>query len=136
MFTEEHKQKISNTLKNIKKSEQHKKAVAEANKRLASLPGYKNPRKGIVMSDSLKAKISEAKKKAGSSKGCNNNKFTPWYITAGNTTYLYYYVTKDDQSILDGFPKHTYRELNKKLQGKKAIAKGKHKDKIVGNIPT
>lgn len=136
VFTEEHKQKISSTLKGMKKSEQHKKAMSESNKRLASLPGYKNPRKGIVMSDSQKAKISEAKRKAGTSKGCNNNRFAPWYVTIGNTTHLYYHVTKDDQSILDGFPRHTYRDLYKKSQGKKAIAKGKHKGKIVGNIPT
>lgn len=135
-FTEEHKQKISNTLTGMKKSEKHKEAMSKTNKYLASLPGYKNPRQGILMPDSLKAKISEARKRDGSSKGCKNNKFTPWFVTYNNITLLYYDITKDDQSVLEGFPKHTYRDLYKRSKGKKAIARGRHKGKIIGNIPT
>lgn len=134
-FTEEHRQKIRTTLTGMRKSENHKQSMSEAGKRLASLPGYVNPRQGVVTPDWLKAKISEARKNDGSSKGCKNNKFMPWFVTLNGVTTLYYNTTKDEQSILEGCPRHTYRDLCKKSQGKKAIAKGKHKDKIVGNIP-
>ena len=136
VFTDSHKQKISNTLKGKKKTDEHRKALSKAQKRLASSPDYKNPRKGVVMSDKQKLEISAAKKANGNSRGITNSRFSPWFVTEGNITHLYYGTTKDEQSILEGFHLHTYRNLCKRSKGVKAVTKGTHKGKIVGNIPT
>lgn len=135
VFTELHKQRISEAMKGKKHSEERRKKSSETWKEIASKPDYVNPRQGVTMSEDLKRKISESRKKDGSSKSIKNNKFKPWYITEGNITWLFYTITKTEKAVEDGLPKQTYRDLYKKSQGLKPISKGKHKGKVVGNIP-
>jgi hypothetical protein len=134
-FTEDHKRKISDAMKGKKHSLERRKNSSENWKNIVKHPDYVNPRKGVVMPDELKSKISKARKQSGSSKGVKNTTFTPWFITDGNTTQLFYDITKTEKSLKDGFSSHTYRNLYKKSKGVKKIAKGVHKGKIIGNIP-
>ena len=88
------RQKISNTLKgkSLKgkpKTLEHSINCSKAQKLLASLPGYKNPRQGVTLSEETKRKLSESLKRSGASKSIRNNRYSPWFITDKNITYIY-----------------------------------------------
>lgn len=134
-FTEEHKQKISATLKGKPKTTEHRKNCSIAQKRLVNSEGYINPRKGVKLSEETKKKVSNTKKLLGTDKGINNNRFKPWFITYPTYTKLFYNVTKEEQSLSDGFKHGAYQDLCTRSKGTVAIKKGRFKGLIAGNIP-
>ena len=134
LFSDEHKRKISQAILGTKHSDNRKLNNSNAQKALYA-DGYINPRTGITMSETLKQKISEARKTSGKSKGINNTRFSPWFITKENITYLFYDITKEEQSLNDGYSKHYYQDLSAKSKGVRPIKTGKSKGLVIGNIP-
>ena len=134
IVTPETARKISESHKGVLKSNAHKKALSMAHKRRASEPGYVNTRQGIVMSDALKKKISEARVLGGKSKGSNNTKFTPWFIEVNGNREEFFSITKKDKSLLDGFKKEYYGGLCTKSKGVRPIKHGLFKGALIGNI--
>lgn len=133
-FTDEHKQKISNTLTGLPKSETAKKNNSIAQKLLYK-NGYINPRTGAVLSDELKTYIKQRKTELQCGVGTNNPKFKPWFISYPTHTTLFYTTTKEAQSIQDGHNKHYYQDLSQKSKGIRPLKHGKMKGCVVGHIP-
>lgn len=135
VFTEEHRQKISNGLKGKKKSEEHVLNCSLAQKQLAKLPGYKNPRKGAVVTPETRKLISDKIKEGKTSASINNNRFKPWFITKDNVTTLYFDKTKEEIAIEHNCAtKKTYQDLSARSKGYLPIKAGNHKGIIIGNI--
>lgn len=134
IFSEEHKSKLSKNLKGKPKTLEHSINCSKAQKLLASLPGYKNPRQGVTLSEETKRKMSESLKRSGSSKSIRNNRFSPWFITDKNITYIYYDKTKEEIALENNLPVATYCDLSTKSKGYLPIKKGKHKGLVIGNI--
>lgn len=136
VFSEEHKQKISKTLKNKPKSEEHKKNCSLAQKRLAASSDYVSHRKGVTLSEETKQKVSNTIKAKGLNIGTKNNRFKGWFITYPTYTKLFLDVTKEDQALMDGYPKAAYQDLCTKSKGHRPMKSGRFKGLIAGNIPT
>lgn len=117
-------------------SEEHKVNLSKAHKVYCSNPGYINPRKGKITSEETKAKISATKKVDSRALYIKSPRFSPWFITDGNITHLFYTMTKQEYALLKGVSAATYRNLTTKSKGITPISRGKYKGLIVGNIPT
>jgi hypothetical protein len=68
---------------------------------------------GTKQSPETCKKRSETAKKNNKMQGTNASAFRPWYISTETVTYIFYNVTKSDQSILDGHYKKYYADLQK-----------------------
>lgn len=133
-FTEEHKKKISDSLKGTTHSDIHKRNSSISQKALYD-NGYVNPRTGVIMDDTLKEKISRRKKELGCGLGTKNSRFTPWFIQHPNgIKEIFTDVTKEDKSLQDGFKRGRYQDLVTKSKGIKPMKSGQFKDYIFGNI--
>lgn len=148
-LTEEHKQKCSVALKGRYVSDSTRKLIAErmsnrvvsdATKEKSSVTwkakvanGYVNPRTGVTLSEDTKQKISNSNK--GKSIGTKNSRFKPWFISYPTYTDLFYSITKEDQSIQDGFSPPTYQRIFQRSKGTKPMSRGAFKGIIIGNIP-
>lgn len=116
-------------------SKETRKKSSITHKKIASMPGYKNPRKGVILSEETKAKLSKTLKEKGINASINSNKFKPWFITRNGITNLYYHKTKTEVAIEEGAnTSGVYRNLANKSKGHLPISSGKYKGWIVGNI--
>lgn len=119
----------------IPKTEEWKQNCSITQKKLASMPGYKNPRKGVSLSKETKDKLSKTLKERGVNASINSNRFKPWFITRDGITYLYYHKTKAEVAIEENAnTTSAYRNLATKSKGYRPIPSGKYKGWIVGNI--
>jgi hypothetical protein len=134
VFTEEHKKRLSASTVGKPKTGQHRENCSKAQKKVASSPGYKNPRQGVVLTEELKSKISESIKASKVNASTNNNRFSPWFITKNNVTTLYYDKTKEEVALEHGLHKSCYRALSTKSKGHIPIKRGELKGIIIGNI--
>ena len=78
--------------------------------------------------------MSESLKRSGASKSIRNNRFSPWFITDKNITYIYYDKTKEEIALENNLPVATYSDLSTKSKGYLPIKQGKHKGLVIGNI--
>ena len=134
VFSELHKQRISETLRGKLKPEEHRKNCSIAQKALAQKPGYVNPRQGAIVSEKTKSKISNSIKLLGSSASISNNMFKPWFITKENVTELFYDKTKEEVAISQGLRPAHLQDLSTKSKGMYTIKRGIFKGMIIGNI--
>jgi len=136
-LSKEHIEKIRKKLIGREFSEEHRKNLSKAQKKVTQKPGYVNPRKGVKLSEETKKKLSLVKRKSGKSKGINNNKFTPWFITYldKNYTDIFYDKTKTEYSLELGYSSYSIREAYKRSHGIKPVTVRGLKNVIIGNIP-
>lgn len=132
--TQETKDKLSKLLKGRIFSEETKKRMSQAQKLLYKQTDYTNPRQGVTLSEETKRKLSESLKRSGASKSIRNNRFSPWFITDKNITYIYYDKTKEEIALENNLPVATYSDLSTKSKGYLPIKQGKHKGLVIGNI--
>ena len=133
--TDSSKALMSKNRRGIHVSEESKKKMSTSQKAYALSPSYKNGRTGSILLDSTKEKISKARKRAECDVGINNSRFKPWFISTPTVTHLFYHITKEDQSLKDGFYKAKYQDAYYKSKGVKAFTSGILTNCIVGNIP-
>lgn len=82
-------------------------------------------------------KRGEAIRNNGSNKGVKNSQFKPWYISTETVTYLFSNISKNEQSILDGYYKKYYADLQKKFNKAGTVTTKKYgKILDMGFIPT
>lgn len=134
VFTEEHKRNISLATTGKPKSDQHKINCSLAQKALVS-SGYTNPRKGVVLSEETKARISSSKKAAGLSKSTKNNRFSPWFITSKDVTELFYDKTKAEYAEENELSIYSFRSAFLRSKGTVTLKRGAFAGMVLGNIP-
>lgn len=143
-LSEEHRAKISKANSKPKKDSSkmgryERNAITSANASKAQkqlyAQGYVNPRTGAVVTDETREKIRNIHISSGKFKGTGNARFTPWFITyPDGTTVEYRNTTKEQQSLIDGYPKAQYQQMFSRSKGIKPATKGPFKGYIVGNI--
>lgn len=132
--SEGHGLKVSLSLTGKKKTAIHKERLSVAHKARASKPNYVNPRKGAVLTDESKAKISQTKLKNGSGLSIKNPRFSPWYIVIAGIRTDYTDMTKSEFAIANGLNPDSFRCAASRSNGKRPVNL-KHLGKcIVGNI--
>jgi hypothetical protein len=138
VITEEHQAKITAALLGRVFSEEHRENLSKAHKEICARPGYVNPRKGVEVSEESRKKNSASKKADPRPLHIKSPRFKPWFITDLNNsiTHLFYTLTKQEYALQCNVNPGTYRDLATKSKGVKALARGKYKGLIVGNIPT
>ncbi len=129
--TEKTKAIISKKLTGRVISDETRKRCSEAQKKYAKSEGYKNPMAGVHRSKEYRAKMSKTKKLNKSAVGVKNPNFKPWFITKDNVTHLYYDITMEDKSIIDGFNHSYYQGILTRSRGVKENKNGY----IIGKIP-
>lgn len=73
----------------------------------------------------------------GSNKGIKNAGFRPWFISTETVTYFFRYISKNEQSLLDGHYKKYYADLQKKFNKAGTVTTNKYgKILSMGFIPT
>lgn len=132
--TEEVKQKIANAQTGRKKTPEELLKLTHSLKTYFKNGGIPSML-GKSHKEETKQKISDKKKKDKSWTGTSNTKFKPWYIQdeTGKKT-VFYTITKEEKSILDGYKQHTYGTACSLSKGSIPIKKGKLKGLIIGNI--
>lgn len=93
--------------------------------------------KGVKQTPEAAKNRGAAIRKNGSNKGVKNSMFKPWYISTENTTYIFYGISKNEQSVLDGHYKKYYADLQKKFNKVGTVITKKYgKILSMGFIPT
>lgn len=99
-------------------SDDAKKKISAANKGKKRTPEMVEALRirttGVRQSNETIQKRVDTYRRNGKNKGANAQTFKPWYISTENVTYLFYDITKNGQSVIDGHYKKYYADLKKK----------------------
>lgn len=93
--------------------------------------------KGVKQTPEAVENRAKAIRKNGSNKGIKNSSFRPWYISTTDVTYVFYTLSKNEQSVIDGHYKKYYADLQKKFNKIGTVFTKKYgKILSIGFIPT
>ena len=117
-------------------TETHKANLSKAQQRNCVSSTYTNPRQGAILTESTKEKISITKKLDNRPLFVKSPKFSPWFITDGNVTHLFYTKTKSEYAKENGYSEAAIRDNANRSKGERVLKRGQFKGMVIGNIPT